>query len=67
VTGEVKVKLFKGNSIVEGLRSPFSLMDKKIASYGEESLMWTGKDAEGFCKIYGIQTLIASKARSDEK
>jgi argininosuccinate synthase len=67
VTGEVKVKLFKGNSIVEGLRSPFSLMDKKIASYGEESLMWTGKDAEGFCKIYGIQTLIASKARSDKK
>jgi argininosuccinate synthase len=67
VTGEVKVRLFKGNVIVEGCRSPFSLMDKKIASYGEENLMWTGKDAEGFCKIYGIQSLIANKVHSGEK
>jgi argininosuccinate synthase len=67
VTGEVKVRLFKGNMVVEGCRSPFSLMDQKIASYGEENLMWTGKDAEGFCKIYGIQGLIASKVHSVEK
>ncbi|NCO88474.1 argininosuccinate synthase [Candidatus Roizmanbacteria bacterium CG2_30_33_16] len=62
VTGEVKVKLFKGNIIIEGYKSAYSLMDTKIATYGEENLLWTGKEAVGFCKIYGLQSILAHKA-----
>ena len=50
VTGEVKVKLFKGNIIIEGYKSPFSLMDPKVATYGEENVLWTGKEAAGFAR-----------------
>ena len=34
VTGDVKIKLHKGNIIVMGVKSPYSLMDKKVATYG---------------------------------
>jgi len=37
VTGQVKVKLIKGNIIILGYKSPYSLMDQKIATYGEEN------------------------------
>ncbi len=63
VTGEVKVKLHKGNIIVMGVKSPYSLMDKKVATYGEQNLLWTGTDATGFSKIYGVQGMLAAKAR----
>ncbi len=63
VTGEVKVKLQKGNIIVIGVKSPYSLMDKKVATYGEQNLLWTGQDAIGFSKIYGLQGVLAGKAK----
>lgn len=63
VTGDVKIKLHKGNIIVVGVKSPYSLMDKKIATYGEENLLWTGQDAIGFSKIYGLQGVLAEKAK----
>lgn len=59
VSGEVRVKLHKGNVIVEGCKSPFSLFAAK-AKYGEGSKLWTGKDAEGFCKIYAMQSVLAA-------
>jgi len=62
VTGEIKVKLFKGNIIIEGYKSPYSLMNTDIATYGEENLLWMGKEAAGFCKIYGLQSILAHKA-----
>ncbi|MEK7544474.1 MAG: argininosuccinate synthase [Patescibacteria group bacterium] len=63
VTGDVKVKLHKGNSIVIGVQSPYSLMDKKVATYGEQNLLWTGSEAAGFSKIYGLQGVLAGKAK----
>lgn len=63
VTGDVKVKLHKGNIIVVGVQSPYSLMDKKVATYGEQNLLWTAADAAGFSKIYGLQGMLATKAR----
>ncbi len=63
VTGEVKIKLFKGNIIVEGYKSPYSLMNPQVATYGEENVLWDGKDAEGFAKIYGLQSLLAANAK----
>ena len=61
VTGQVKIKLIKGNIIIVGYKSPYSLMDQKIATYGEENSFWTGQEAAGFSKIYGLQSILAQK------
>lgn len=58
VTGLVKVKLLKGNIFVEGVKSDFSLMNKKVAIYGEENNLWTGQEAAGFSKIYGLEAML---------
>jgi len=62
VTGQVKVKLIKGNINIVGYKSPYSLMDQKIATYGEENSFWNGQEAAGFSKIYGLQSILAQKA-----
>lgn len=64
VSGEVKLKLHKGNVIIIGVKSPYSLMDKQVATYGEQNLLWTGQEAAGFSKIYGLQGILAHKAKS---
>lgn len=63
VTGDVKVKLFKGNVIIEGVKSPYSMMNKEIANYGEDNKLWTGSDVMGFTQIYGLQGILAQKAK----
>ncbi|MBI5613703.1 argininosuccinate synthase [Candidatus Gottesmanbacteria bacterium] len=63
VSGEVKIVLHKGNILVIGVKSPYSLMDKKVATYGEQNLLWTGEEASGFSKIYGLQGVLAHKAK----
>ena len=62
VTGDVKVSLFKGHIQVTGCRSPFSLLDRKIGTYGEANLAWTGAEAAAFSKLYGLQSVIAAGA-----
>ncbi len=62
VSGKVKAKLLKGKASITGCKSPYSMMDKDIATYGEGTLLWNGEEAKGFCKIYGIQSLLAKKA-----
>ena len=64
VTGQVKIKLIKGNILIVGYKSPYSLMDQKIATYGEENSFWTGREAAGFSKIYGLQSILAQKANA---
>ncbi|MEO8285095.1 MAG: argininosuccinate synthase [Chloroflexota bacterium] len=65
VTGEVRVRLFKGHIQVEGCRSPYSLLDRKIGTYGETNKAWTGAEAAAFCKLYGLQSIMAV-TRSNE-
>lgn len=67
VTGDVKVKLFKGNIIIEGCRSPYSLMNPEIAVYGEENLMWDSRDVVGFSKIYAISNMLAASVKRKKK
>ena len=59
VTGDVRVRLFKGHIQVEGCRSPYSLLDRKVGTYGETNRAWTGAEAAAFCKLYGLQSVIA--------
>ncbi len=54
VTGEVRLALYKGNVIVTGRRSPYSLYLEDLASFGESS--YDHKDATGFINLYGLST-----------
>ena len=67
VTGDVRVKLFKGNIIIEGVKSNYSLMDAKVATYGEGNFMWSAEDVKGFSKIYGMQSMLAARVKKYEK
>lgn len=58
VSGETRVRLAPGQAMVEGVRSPHSLMDAR-ATYGEGARLWNGGHAEGFCLISGVQSMLA--------
>ncbi|MGH8398015.1 MAG: argininosuccinate synthase [Gammaproteobacteria bacterium] len=62
VTGEVKLTIHPRSFYVEGVRSPHSLMDAKVASYGEANKLWSGAEAAGFAKLYGVQQILALQA-----
>jgi argininosuccinate synthase len=53
VTGEVKLKLYKGNIIKQGTTSPYSLYNESIASFTTGQL-YNHKDAEGFINLFGL-------------
>jgi argininosuccinate synthase len=54
VTGEVKVKLYKGQCVILGRRSPYSLYTQELATF-EASKGYTPKDAEGFIRLHGLR------------
>ena len=54
VTGEVRLTLYKGNVIITGRRSPFSLFDPKLATFGGEST-YNQADATGFIRLQGLR------------
>lgn len=53
VTGIIRVKLFKGNAVIVGRKSPFSLYKQKLATYGKGDL-FDSNSAEGFIKLFGL-------------
>lgn len=53
VTGVVRLKLYKGNMIMAGRKSNFSLYREDYASFGEEDV-YNQKDAEGFITLFGL-------------
>ena len=65
VTGEVKIKLYKGNMIISSITSPYSLYDEAIVSFGEDGGAYNQKDSEGFINLFGLPIKI--KAKIDEK
>jgi argininosuccinate synthase len=65
VTGSVRVRLFKGSAQVLGCQSPYSMFDAGVATYGETNELWDGRDAQGFTQIYGVQALLARRARHE--
>ena len=62
VTGEATVDWFKGAIRAWGATSPYSLFDASVARYGEDNALWSGRDAEGFAQIYGLQARLAARA-----
>ena len=59
VTGTVKVKLYKGSSTVVGRKSPYSLYDFGLASYGTQDT-FNHEAAKGFIQLHGLPTTVWS-------
>ena len=53
VTGDVKLKLYKGNLINAGVTSPYTLYDEQTASFGEDD-DYDQKDSAGFINLFGL-------------
>ncbi len=53
VSGTVRLKLYKGNIIVAGRKSPFSLYREDFATFGEEDV-YDQSHAEGFIRLFGL-------------
>ncbi|MCF7792329.1 MAG: argininosuccinate synthase, partial [Victivallales bacterium] len=62
VTGDVRLKLFKGNSHVAGRRSPYSLYDAEIATF-EADEVYNQSDAEGFIKLNALRLRVLAKSK----
>ncbi|RHP33177.1 argininosuccinate synthase [Lachnotalea sp. AF33-28] len=68
VTGEVKLKLYKGNIIKQGTVSPYSLYNESIASFTTGEL-YNHHDAEGFINLFGLSLKVRAmkQAELDQK
>ncbi len=63
VTGVVRLKLFKGNCIVVGRKSPFSLYDFSLATY-DKGDTFDQSDSPGFIHLWGLPVRTQAKAQS---
>ncbi len=62
-TGSVRITLYKGNAIVTGRKSDYSLYLEDLASFGESS--YDHSDASGFIKLYGLATGVGAIVHRD--
>ncbi len=60
VTGEVKLKLYKGNIIDAGVTSPYSLYDPEIATFDEDEV-YDQNDSAGFINLFGLPIQVRAK------
>ena len=60
VTGDVKLKLYKGNLMNAGVTSSYSLYDEQTASFGVDE-DYNQKDAEGFINLFGLPLKVRAK------
>ena len=65
VTGDVKLKLYKGNIIPTSITSPYSLWNEEIASFGDDDGAYDQYDSKGFINLFGLP--IKVKALLDQK
>jgi argininosuccinate synthase len=66
VTGEVKLKLYKGSMIVIGRSSPNSLYDKNLANYNIKT-SFNQSYSKGFIELWGLQTRMYNSLKAAEK
>lgn len=67
VTGDVTLKLYKGNIIDAGVTSPYSLYDEEIATFDEDEV-YDQKDAGGFINLFGLPIKVqAQKKQQNQK
>ena len=61
VTGQVRVKLYKGNVTVIGRTSPYSLYDQDQVTFEEGKVAYDHRDATGFIKLNALRLRVAAK------
>lgn len=66
VSGKVKMQLYKGNCVVRGRSSPFSLYDPAYATF-EADQVYTQADAQGFIRLQGLRLKIAALLSSQSE
>jgi len=64
VSGTVKMKLYKGNCTPAGAKSPYSLYDQELSTFGREEV-YNQRDAEGFINLFGLPLKV--RALMEEK
>ena len=62
VTGEVKMKLYKGNCTPAGAKSPYSLYDEEIATFEAEDV-YDQADAGGFINCFGLPMKVVAQMK----
>ena len=66
VTGDVKLKLYKGNIINAGVTSPYSLYDEDIATFAEDDV-YDQKDSAGFINLFGLPIKVQAMMKQRQK
>ena len=66
VTGKVRLKLYKGNCIVSGRKSPYSLYREDLATFDEDAV-YTQADAEGFIRLNALRLRVGALCRGKKK
>jgi argininosuccinate synthase len=61
VTGRVRLKLYKGNTIVIGRESPLALYDQDLVTFEEGSGSYDQRDAEGFIRLNALRLRIGAR------
>ena len=65
VTGDVKLRIYKGNVTSAGITSPYSLYSEDIATFDDDGGAYSQKDSEGFINLFGLPLKV--KAMLDQK
>lgn len=67
VTGEVRLKLYKGSVSPAGAKSPYSLYNEDIASFGDSKELYSHKDSEGFINLFGLPLKVRAMMEAKNK
>lgn len=67
VTGEVRLKLYKGSVTPAGAKSPYSLYNESIASFGDSHELYSHKDAGGFINLFGLPLKVRAMMKEKNK
>ncbi|MDX8377206.1 MAG: argininosuccinate synthase [Mariprofundales bacterium] len=65
VNGEVRLRLYKGNVMVQGRRSHDSLFDERMATFDDDAGAYNQKDAEGFIKLNALRLRLGALLQRD--
>ena len=64
VTGDVRLKLYRGSCTVAGRTSPHSLYDERFVTFGEDDV-YQQSDAAGFIRLYGLPMRVAALKKAE--
>jgi len=66
VTGTVRMKLYKGNCMSAGAKSPYSLYSEELSTFGKDEV-YNQKDAEGFINLFGLPAKVRALMLKNQK